>query len=76
MADVNPAAQDAADAEALYQVLEREVVPLFYTRDDAGLPTGWLARVRASMKSLLPIFNTHRMLKEYTEQIYLGDEGA
>jgi starch phosphorylase len=74
--DANPDAQDAADAEALYQILEREVVPLFYTRDDAGLPTGWLARVRASMKSLLPTFNTHRMLKEYTERIYLGDEGA
>jgi starch phosphorylase len=69
--DGNPDAQDAADAEALYHVLESEVVPLFYTRDPRGIPIGWLARVRASIKSLLPFFNTHRMLREYTECVYL-----
>jgi len=76
VADGNPDAQDNADAEALYQVLESEVVPLFYTRDTRGIPVGWLARVRASIKSLLPVFNTHRMVREYTERVYLGtDEG-
>lgn len=70
--DGNPKAQDHADAEALYRVLEEEVVPLFYERDAGGIPSGWLARVRASMRSLLPVFNTDRMVKQYTEQVYLG----
>jgi starch phosphorylase len=70
--DGNPKTQDDADAEALYTVLEREVVPLFYERDARGIPVGWLARIRASMRSMLPFFNTHRMLRQYTEQIYLG----
>ena len=67
----DPDAQDAADAEALYRVLEDEVVPLFYERDARGIPGRWLARVRASLKTLLPVFNTHRMVREYTERIYL-----
>jgi starch phosphorylase len=75
--DGDPLAQDDTDAEALYTVLEREVVPLFYERDAQGIPVRWLARVRAAMRSLLPVFNTHRMVKQYTEQIYLGgDDGG
>jgi len=69
--DGNPKDQDDADAQALYRVLETEVIPLFYERDARGIPVGWLARVRASMRSLLPVFNTHRMVKQYTEQIYV-----
>jgi len=69
--DGNPKDQDDADAQALYRVLETEVIPLFYERDERGIPVGWLARVRASMRSLLPVFNTHRMVKQYTEQIYV-----
>jgi starch phosphorylase len=67
----DPDAQDAADAEALYAVLEDQVVPLFYERDARGIPGRWLARVRASLKTLLPVFNTQRMVREYTERIYL-----
>ena len=71
--DVDPAAQDDADAEALYTLLEKEVVPLFYERDERGIPRRWLARVRTSMKTLLPFFNTHRMVREYAERIYVDD---
>ena len=51
-------------------MLEDEVVPLFYDRDERGIPTGWLARVRASMRSLLPVFNTDRMVLEYAREVY------
>ncbi|MCC6848853.1 MAG: alpha-glucan family phosphorylase [Deltaproteobacteria bacterium] len=68
--DGNADAQDDADAEALYRVLENEVVPLFYERDERGIPAGWLARVRASMRSLLPTFNTDRMVLQYAREVY------
>ncbi len=68
--DGDPEAQDNADAEALYHVLEDELVPLFYDRDERGIPIGWLARVRASMRSLLPVFNTDRMVLEYAREVY------
>ncbi len=71
-ADGDPEAQDDADAEALYTLIETEMLPLFYERDEHGLPRRWLRRIRASMKTLLPFFNTHRMVKEYAERIYLG----
>lgn len=70
--DGDPEAQDAADAAALYRVLETEVLPCFYERDARGIPVAWLARVRASIKSLLPFFNTHRMVRAYTEEMYLA----
>jgi len=75
--DGNPKSQDDADAESLYQVLEQAVAPLFYQRDAHGIPARWLARVRASMRSLLPVFNTDRMVRQYAEQVYLanGDGG-
>jgi starch phosphorylase len=73
LVDGNPKSQDDADAESLYQVLEQAVTPLFYQRDAHGIPVRWLARVRASMRSLLPVFNTDRMVRQYTEQIYLAD---
>ncbi len=72
--DGNPEAQDDADAQDLYRLLESEVVPLFYERDGRGVPVHWLARVRASMKSLLPVFNTHRMVEEYVTRVYLPEE--
>ncbi len=68
--DGDPEAQDNADAEALYSVLENEVVPQFYDRDARGIPTGWLARVRASIRTLLPVFNTDRMVREYVSEVY------
>ena len=59
------AARDRRDADALYELLEREIVPLFYERDRQGLPRGWIRRMTASMKTVCGQFNTHRMLAEY-----------
>ena len=61
----------AAEAEALYDLLEREVVPEFYTRDANGIPTAWVARMRESMARLTPRFSANRTVREYTEQHYL-----
>jgi starch phosphorylase len=65
------AAGDAADAEALYDLLEREVVPEFYTRDEQGIPNAWVNRMRESMARLTPRFSTNRTVGEYTERFYL-----
>jgi starch phosphorylase len=64
-------AWDAAEADALYGLLEREVAPAFYTRDARGIPTGWIARMRASMARLTPRFSANRVVREYTERYYL-----
>jgi len=64
-------AWDAAEAEALYDLLEREVVPEFYTRDKEGIPTAWVRRMRESMARLTPDFSANRTVREYTEQYYL-----
>jgi starch phosphorylase len=64
-------AWDAADAEALYTLLEREVIPEFYSRDKNGIPTAWVARMRESMARLTPRFSANRTVREYTEQYYI-----
>jgi starch phosphorylase len=64
-------AWDGAEAEALYDLLEREVIPEFYARDGHGIPTAWVARMRNSMASLTPRFSANRAVGEYTEQHYL-----
>lgn len=64
-------AGDRIEAELLYDVLERQVVPLFFERDRAsGLPRAWIARMKDSIAKLVPEFNTSRMVKEYTERTY------
>jgi len=67
----NSSYQDQVEAEALYGLLEQEVVPLFYDRSGDGLPRRWIARMRASIQTLCRSFNTHRMVGEYTERCYL-----
>jgi starch phosphorylase len=67
----DPGYQDRVEAEALYDLLERDVVPLFYDRGADGLPRRWIARMKASIRSLCHFFNTHRMLEEYTERFYV-----
>ena len=62
---------DAIEAELLYDRLEREVVPEFYARNDKGIPTAWVARMRESMAKLTPWFSANRTVREYTEQHYL-----
>jgi len=64
-------AWDAAEAEALYGLLEREVVPAFYSRNEKGIPAGWVARMRESMARLTPAFSTNRVVRQYTEEHYL-----
>lgn len=63
--------QDQVEAEALYDLLERDVVPLFYERSVNGLPRGWINHMKASIGTLCYFFNTHRMVQEYTECSYL-----
>jgi starch phosphorylase len=62
---------DAAEAEMLYERLEREVIPEFYARNDQGIPVAWVARMRESMARLTPRFSADRAVREYTEQHYL-----
>jgi starch phosphorylase len=64
-------AWDAVEADALYDLLEREVIPEFYTRDESGIPTAWVKRMRESMARLTPRFSANRAVREYTEQHYL-----
>ncbi len=64
-------AWDAAEANALYDMLECEVIPEFYTRDENGIPAAWVARMRKSMAQLTPRYSANRAVREYTEQHYL-----
>lgn len=62
---------DAAEAEALYNLLEQEVIPEFYARNEKGIPIAWVARMRESMARLTPQFSANRAVREYTEQHYI-----
>ncbi|MDP4223505.1 MAG: alpha-glucan family phosphorylase [Bacteroidota bacterium] len=64
-------AWDAAEANALYELLERQVVPEFYNRSEKGIPVNWLERIRKSMSQLTPRFSANRSVREYTEKYYL-----
>jgi len=59
--------EDGADAESIYRILERDIVPLFYMRDKQGVPHGWMRMVKESIRTLSPRFSTRRMMKEYIE---------
>jgi glycogen phosphorylase len=67
----NPEEEDSSDAEALYRLLEEQIVPLYYQRDRAGVPHAWMGMVKEAISSIGPVFCTRRMLKEYTERIYI-----
>ena len=64
-------AWDAREAEALYTLLEREVIPEFYERNEQGMPSKWLGRIRESMAVLTPEFSAGRAIRQYTEEHYL-----
>jgi starch phosphorylase len=70
------AAWDAAEAAALYDLLEREVIPAFYERDANGIPVAWVARMRESMARLTPRFSSNRTVREYTQRYYLPAAAA
>ena len=63
--------QDQVEAEALYNLLERDVVPAFYERSADGLPRRWITMMKASIGNLSHFFNTHRMVQEYTDSFYM-----
>jgi starch phosphorylase len=67
---------DAIEADALYDLLEREVIPEFYTRDESGFPSAWVTRMRASMAKLTARFSANRAVREYTERHYLPAAAA
>ncbi len=69
--EADEAEQDEADAEALYAVLEQQVLPAYYERDEDGLPQRWIALMRESIAELGPRYGTARMVTEYVERLYL-----
>jgi glycogen phosphorylase len=69
-------AWDAVEAEALYDLLELQVIPEFYTRDENGIPTAWVKRMRESMARLTPRFSATRAVCEYTEEHYIPAAAA
>jgi starch phosphorylase len=76
--ETNPdeAAQDWADAQDLYRILEQEVVPRYYDRAASGLPKAWLELMRRAISSTIWRFSTTRMLHEYSERLYLPAVGV
>jgi starch phosphorylase len=62
---------DAVEAQELYEILENQIIPEFYTRDDKNIPVAWVRRIRESMARLTPEFSANRTVREYTEQYYL-----
>jgi glycogen phosphorylase len=69
-------AWDASEADDLYAVLENQVIPEFYSRDDRGIPRRWVTRMRESMARLTPEFSTNRVVRDYTEEHYLPAAAA
>jgi starch phosphorylase len=62
--------QNEVDVASLFHILETQVIPLYYAKPDGRLPLAWLQLMRESIRSVLPVFNTHRMVKEYAERLY------
>ncbi|WP_239651559.1 alpha-glucan family phosphorylase [Neosynechococcus sphagnicola] len=62
--------QDRIDSESLYRLLETEIVPLYYTQDEQGVPHGWVQMMKASIQTNSPRFNTDRMIADYVTQLY------
>ncbi len=64
-------AQDDIESHDIYNLLEAEIVPLFYQRGPDGIPRGWVEKMRAGLRRLVPAFNSHRMVQEYVKRYYL-----
>jgi starch phosphorylase len=69
--DLDVRNDDAADAESLYRLLEEQIVPLYYDRDQNDIPHGWVRMAKESLRSIVPRFSASRMLKEYTTRMYV-----
>jgi len=70
LSEVSDDEADATDAESMYRTLEQEIVPRFYERDGESLPRRWVAMMKRSMETLVPLFNSDRMVAEYAQRIY------
>jgi glycogen phosphorylase len=71
-ADLDALVEDETDAESLYDTLENEIIPLYYSERGANdIPVKWVTRMKESMRTITPLFSTRRMLKEYVERLYL-----
>ena len=73
LSEVSDDEADATDAESMYRTLEQEIVPRFYERDGEGLPRRWVAMMKRSIETLVPLFNSDRMVAEYARRIYQRD---
>jgi starch phosphorylase len=63
--------QDLVESEALYDILEKEIVPIFYERGHDDLPREWIARMKSAISTICPVFNTYRMVQEYADRCYI-----
>ena len=68
---IDPNEQDQVESEALYEILEKEAVPLFYDRGRDGLPRDWIHMMKTAIRTICPVFNTNRMVQEYTNRFYI-----
>jgi len=68
--------QDRIDSQSLYQLLEQEIVPLYYDQDAQGIPHRWVQMMKASIKTNAPLFNTDRMIADYVSQVYVPEIAA
>ena len=67
---VEPHFEDEVDVASLFHILETQIVPLYYAKPDGRLPVAWIQLMRESIRTVVPLFNTHRMVKEYAERLY------
>ena len=72
----NPDEQDQRDVQSFYSLLEQQVVPLFYNRNDKGLPSGWVNMMKEAIMTCAPQFSMARQVKEYTERFYVPAMGS
>lgn len=67
---MDTAYQDEVESKAIFDILEKDIVPLFYRRGQDGIPRDWITKMKVSMQSICPAFNTNRMIEEYTTKFY------
>ncbi len=65
-----PDFQNEVDSDSLFNTLENQIIPLYYAKPDGRIPIAWIQLMRESIRSVTPVFNTHRMVKEYNERLY------
>ncbi len=67
----NEQQQDDADSQSIYETLEKEILPLYYARNEQGIPVGWVKRMKESIRTLTPVYGTHRMVQDYVAAMYV-----